>query len=194
MPDRDVIRSGVAPSWCKPLRLIRGEAEPEEVARAILSSVARCLREEGGLVGQEAFVALLQRCQGGQVTGMDVFTQLRDVVRDFDGHRHANIADRAAQTIIARLRAGHQLTGTVGEALAEEFCQRLVNHHLFDRIRVKFPRHAQSLPAYEEVVRPHLAILASRLARTPDAQVLRAPRIRYTARKSMSILLHSPIN
>ena len=105
MPDRDMIGSAVAPGWYKPYRLIRREAEPDEVARVAILSLAKCLREEGGLPGLESLSALIRQCEAGQITGMAAFSQLREIISRCNGHRHTYVAESVAQSMIASARA-----------------------------------------------------------------------------------------
>jgi hypothetical protein len=195
--DRDIMRLGIAPYWCTPARLILGDAQTEEIVRAILASIAKSFRKEGKIPGLSRMADVIRLFQKGGLSVLDAYTQLRGIVRDAGCHRHAQIAERVSQTVLADVQAGKQLGGTVEEAIAREFCADLVNHHLFDKLRARSPKHRrvdeQRLLICKQAVSPSLQRVAKKLSSDVEGQTFRAPPLQRRARRSTDEILHSSI-
>src|SRR5215472_17217254 len=152
VPDQDRFERGFAPGWRKVYRLAKGGIASEaELSDACITALARCLRQSSGCPGFRDIAGVLQSVVGVQgglpllstasrstLSGSGAFDAMRAIERQQRGHRVTKVAVRAAMAIAVRSSREGTLPRSETEltqALAEQTCMGLVDHHFFGRAR-----------------------------------------------------------
>ena len=95
MPDRDIIERGPLPGWYPAYDLLQGgQASPEEVAAAINKSLAKSLRDGGGVPGLHEATDVISLCRAGLRSPSDARDRLRSIGLEYRGNRHTKVLDK----------------------------------------------------------------------------------------------------
>ena len=202
MVERDRFEKQFGAGWRSAYRYARdGQVSPEALADKLVTSLARALREQGGIPAFSDIVRILTTAR--ELGVLPAFSALDDFAELENGHRHTRIAAEVAKSLIVQLEA----TGWSVEAadipvsLAEASSLDLIEHYYFGNARRrlmaegKFANYEEVTKwqgQLEELLRPQVSRIAERLARNPGGIGLRAPK-RLTKKERTSDLLDENI-
>lgn len=83
MPDQDKIERKLLPEWCRAHRMIKGGHPVAEVAKVVLSSLAKTLKRRGGAPGIGMIAKFVDRHDRGLLTEADFKDRyFFDILRD----------------------------------------------------------------------------------------------------------------
>lgn len=203
MPDLDVFDRSPALGWSKAARLYMGGAEPNELGEAVLEALCHSLRQRdrGGIPALNDLSVIVDHVAAGHIDPHQAMGRLREIEHRTHGHRHTRVAAGAVGQIVAELAGGSRLSTGCEQAVAERFCERIVEHNLFGRIRAEFIgerfESCDEKIDYENqviaLIRPRLAKVAERLVTDPTGITVRKPRSGVAFRQPTSDLLERPI-
>lgn len=184
MPERDRFERKLGPGWQRAYRLVKGAVAPNaEVADALARALADTLRNGGGVPGLEEMCVVVRRAEEDT---LESFVQLEHIVQEHDGHRHTTIAAGVAKSLLVQTPpvASGTAQESVVDILARDTCAALVDHSFFSKVRPRllaegrFSNHEQARQWQAQVeysMQSAVAVLATQIARRPDAAGLRAP-------------------
>lgn len=198
MAEGDRFEMAFRPGWRAAYRRTReGVAPPTEIADKLVTTLAKTLRESGGVPGfremegvaQNAAWRLTFQSNGAEDEAailIESSNSLDRIVREQDGHRNTKVASGEAKSLIVQQGVSTTengiwpVTGHFGEAA----CKALVDHYFFAIARQnlvaegKLENHEQARQwqrGVEEASEPAIRQMAARLLKEPSAEVLRAP-------------------
>ena len=198
MPELDRFERSFAAGWRAAYKWAReGTASDAEISDKLIGSLARTLRERGGIPGLRELSEVV--ANGVTVLLGESYAALDCIVRDHDGHRHTKVAADAAKFILVSQRGATDPSDSGGltELFAIRTCEDIVAHKFFGNARqhlVAEGRLSNHAAAYgwqrriERLNRPAIRRIASQLMEDPSAARLRAPR-RSVPREPTSSLL-----
>ena len=202
MVERDRFEKQFGTGWRSAYRYAReGQVSPGEIADKLIGSLARTLREHGGIPAFDDVARIVP--QGRELGVLAAFGALDDLAELQGGHRHTRITAEVAKTLIVQWEAGgwNVETAEIPARLAEASCSALIERYYFAKARQpllaegKFGSYdevARWQGQIEQVLRPQLSKLAAKLETAPDGTGLRAPS-RLTKRERTSDLLAESI-
>ena len=202
MAELDRFEKSFTAGWRAAYNYARGgTASDSEVSDKLMKSLAKTLREQGGVPG-------LREMSGVVVSGLgspldEHFAALDRIVRDHHGHRHTKVAAEAAKFILVSQGAltGSGAASDVVEQFAVRTCESIIEHKFFGNARQhlvtegKLPDHGAAYDwqhRLERLNQPALERIAGQLRESPSAEGLRAPR-RTVPTESISTLLHEDL-
>ena len=202
MAELDRFEKSFTAGWRAAYNYARGgTASDSEVSDKLMKSLAKTLREQGGVPG-------LREMSGVVVSGLgspldEHFAALDRIVRDHHGHRHTKVAAEAAKFILVSQGAltGSGAASDVVEQFAVRTCESIIEHKFFGNARQhlvtegKLPDHGAAYDwqhRLERLNQPALERIAGQLLESPSAEGLRAPR-RTVPTESISTLLHEDL-
>lgn len=197
-PFRETVRGRVAQRI--PVRQ-RGTGPPGGIADKLIGSLARTLRERGGIPSFDDIARIV--AQGRELGVLAAFGALDDLGELQGGHRHTKIAAEVAKTLIVQwdARGWNVEAAEIPTHLAEASCSALIERYYFAKARQpllaegkfgSYDEGARWQGQIEQVLRPQLSKLAAKLEKTPDGTGLRAPS-RLTKRERTKDLLAESI-
>lgn len=202
MAELDRFEKNFTSGWRAAYNYARGEAASDgEVSDKLMKSLAKTLREQGGVPGLREMSEVIA---GGLSSPLDEpFTALDRIVRAHDGHRHTKLAAEAAKFILVSQegRTGPDAASDIAERFAVRACESIVEHKFFANARQylvteeKLPGHAAAYDwqhRLERLYQPALERIAGQLLESPSAEGLRAPR-RTVPKDPTSALLHQDL-
>ena len=202
MAELDRFERTFAAGWRAAYNYARGGvASDSEIGDKLIKSLARTLREGGGIPGLPEMGAVVANGLG--VSIHESVAALDCLVRDLHGHRHAMVAADAAKFLLIsqEVSAPASDSSKVIEQFAIRTCAAIVEHHFFGNARQhmvtegKLPDHRAAYDwqrRIEDVNRPAIQRIASQLLGNPRAEGLRAPG-RTAPKESTSSLLYQDL-
>ena len=202
MVERDRFEKQFGAGWRSAYRYAReGQVSLGEIADKLIGTLARVLREHGGIPAFSDIARIVT--QGTELDVLAAFGALDDLAELQSGHRHTKIAAEVAKTLIVQREAGSWdvEAAEIPLRLGEASCSALIEHYYFAKARQpllaegKFGSYDESARwqgQIEEVLRPQLSKLAAKLEKTPDGTGLRAPS-RLTRKERTKDLLAESI-
>ena len=201
MPENDRFERSLGPGWIACYRLAKaGLASDEEISDRLLKSLAKSLRENGGVLGLET---LAQSIAGsGESSILDDFGAVDRIVRDCEGDRHTKVAADVAKSLLVQRDAGLISTEEAARQLYPRTCEALVDHRYFSRVSQRLisdqrfssqmeTRNWQS--KVERAMQQGLEKIADQLSRKVNSEKLRAPN-RTTKKLSTKELLRESLS
>ena len=185
MVERDRFEKQFGAGWRSAYRYAReGQVSLGEIADKLVGSLARTLRERGGIPAFPDIARIVT--QGGDLGVLAAFGALDDIAELQGGHRHTRIATEVAKTLIVQWEAvGRKVEAAeIPVRLAEASCSALIEHYYFARARQpllaegkfgSYDEGARWQGQIEQVLRPQLSVLAAKVERKPNGVRLRAP-------------------
>ena len=186
MPDRDIFSRYAAPGWHTPMKCFYVSADPDEVARATLRSVAQTLRRRGGLAPLAELAEIVRNHDEGRTTALRALARVQAIQADQQFDLHVRIAAVTVSRMIAERYSGGDPFSQPAQELAGRFIRDLISHHVFERGRPELmvQRFGQdeSLRASFEgrcweaiVAGGRLEKLSAQLVRDPSGASIRLP-------------------
>ena len=185
MVERDRFERQFGAGWLSAYQYAReGQVSPDGIADKLVASLAKTLREHGGIPAFPEIARIV--AQGRDVDVLSAFGALDDFVEQQDGHRHTKIAAEVAKSLIVQWEsAGWNVESSeVPGQLAEASCSALIEHYYFAKARQpllaegRFANYEESTGwqgQVEDLLRPQLSKISAKLERKPDGSGLRAP-------------------
>ena len=179
MVERDRFDKQFGAGWRTAYRYAwEGDVPVEAVCDKLVSSLAKALRENGGIPDLSEMSRIVNRA--GELGLISAFGALDDIVEQAGGHRHTAIAADVAKSLIVQRTDTSDVSGPFTEAA----CAALVEHYFFARARQplldgrKFASH-EAVGGWqsrvEEVLHPQITKVAAALRKHPDGGKLKAP-------------------
>ena len=202
MVERDRFEKQFGAGWRSAFRYAReGQVSTEGIADKLVSSLAKALREEGGIPALSDIARILT--QARELGVLAAFGALDDFAELQNGHRHTRIATEVAKSIIVQWEAAGWSVDVseIPGRLAEASCLALVEHHYFAKARqpllaegrfTSYEESAKWQGQVEELIRPQLSKMAAKFVTNPDGTGVRAPK-RLTKMERTSDLLEENI-
>ena len=202
MVERDRFEKQFGAGWRSAFRYAReGQVSSREIADKLISSLAKALREHGGIPAFDDIARIV--IQEKELGVLAASGALDDLAELEGGHRHTKIAAEVAKSLIVQWEAaGWSVEAAeIPGRLAEASCLALIEHHYFAKARqpllaegrfASYEESAKWQGQVEELIRPQLSKMAAKLAANPDGTGLRAPR-RLAKKESTSDLLEENI-
>lgn len=201
MPDLDVLAAGIGPAWATPYRLLAGAGSPDDIARAVVRSLASNLRRFGGFPEARAMGCIVDEVASGRLAPSQALARVREVALQAGNELHVNMAARSAERLVVEVARGQRTWTRSDAAVTAYACAALVDNRLFDRARLRlvgerFASYDDAI-AYELTIRaalaPQLAKVAAELVHDQTGAGVRAPRRPPGARASTADQLFEPI-
>ncbi len=178
-----------------------GTASDSEVSDKLIKSLAKTLREQGGVPGLREMSEVIAGGLGSRLD--EPFAALDRIVRDHHGHRHTKVAAEAAKFILVSQGAltGSSAASGVIEQFVARTCEAIIEHRFFANARQhlvteeKLPDHGAAYDwqhRLERLNQPALERIAGQLLESPSAERLQAPR-RTVPVESTSTLLYQDL-
>ena len=198
MPELDRFERSFAAGWRAAYKWAReGTASDAEISDKLIGSLARTLRERGGIPGLRELSEVVANRREASLE--DSFDSIERIVRGQEGHRHTKISAEVTKFVLVsgELDAKALESSAVTEQLARLSCTAIMEHEFFGKARpnlISEGRLGSQDSAYEwqrrieQVTRLAVEKLAGQLADNPSAVGLRAPR-RSVPREPTSSLL-----
>ncbi len=173
-----------------------GTASDREVGDKLMKSLAKTLREQGGVPGLREMSEVVVSGLGSPLD--EHFAALDRIVRNHHGHRQTKVAAGAAKFLLVSqeaVTAPGPGTGVVDQFVTRA-CEAIIEHKFFANARQhlvtegKLPDHAAAYDwqrRIEHLNRPAVERIAGQLLENPSAEGLRAPR-RTVPTESISTL------
>ena len=196
MPEGDRFERSLGAGWRSAFRYAAGEvASVGEIEDKLVGSLAKTLRENGGVPGLDAITRTIVGAHEASL--MESFGALDGIVRDQEGHRHTKIAVDVAKSFLVQ----QGVSGPSPDQMARQFsvstCEALIEHYFFARVNQRLiakgrfadrneARQWQGL--VEQGMQPRIEKVAGQLVQDASAVGLRAPE-RVTKKVSTSDLL-----
>ena len=155
-----------------------GDVPVEAVCDKLVSSLAKALRENGGIPALSEMSRIVG--DAGALDLISAFGALDDIAEQLGGHRHTVIAAEVAKSLIVQRTDTSDVSGPFAEAA----CAALVEHYFFARARQplladqKFASYEEVAgwqSRVEEVLRPQISKVAAALRKHPDGRKVKAP-------------------
>ncbi|MDA1348630.1 MAG: hypothetical protein O3A47_07155, partial [Chloroflexi bacterium] len=189
MPEGNRFEKVFGAGWRGAYRRARNDdAPPAEVADKLVTTLARTLREQGGIPGfgemqgvieNAVWRSALQASGAGEeaVILIESFNALDRIVRHEEGHRHTKVAADVAKSLLVQQDAlANSNRFWPAPHFAKTTCAALVEHYFFANAREnmvaegKFRDHEQARHwqrTVEEAMRPATRQVAERLEKKP---------------------------
>lgn len=202
MAELDRFEKSFTAGWRAAYNYARGgTASDGEVSDKLAKSLAKNLREQGGVPGFREMSAVIATGLGSPLD--EPFAALDRIVRDQQGHRHTKLAAEAAKFILVSQEAptGPGAASEIVEQFAVRTCELIIEHKFFANARQhlvteeKLPGHGAAYDwqhRLERVNQPALREIAGQLLESPSAEGLRAPP-RTMPVESTTELLHQDL-
>ena len=184
MPELDRFERIFGAGWRAAYRYAReGVASVEEVGDKLVKSLAKTLRENGGVPGLQAMAEIVAAADGASL--LERFSALDAIVQDEGGHRHSKVAAAVAKSFLVQQDIGVPALADTAQRLSEGACAALVEHYFFANARQhliteeKIADHEEARQwqrQTEQAIQPAIERIADQLVQSPDANGLRAPR------------------
>ena len=196
MPEGDRFERSLGAGWRSAFRYAAGEvASEQEIEDKLVGSLAKTLRENGGVPGHDAIVRTIVGAHEASL--MESFGALDGIVRDQGGDRHTKVAVAVAKSFLVQQGVSVLSPDQMARQLSMSTCEALIEHYFFARVtprlitKGRFAYHNEARQwqgRVEQAMRPRIEKLAGQLVQDPSAVSLRAPR-RVTKKVSTSELL-----
>jgi hypothetical protein len=175
-------------------RLVRGGADDDHVLYACRRGLSLALKRGGGfpsLHGRAGLVASV----GAGTNASEAVSSSRALVITEGGTRHAQLAHRSLQRVLARV----DLPTSIEEAeytLAESLCREVLDHLLFSKLGVECQTLGKTTDEFEAYrnrllsgLQEPIASFAAQLVADPSGASVQAPALRRPPRSSTAVLL-----
>ena len=196
MPEGDRFERNLGAGWRSAFRYAAGEvASEQEIEDKLMGSLAKTLRENGGVPGHDAIARTIVGAHEASL--MESFGALDGIVRDQGGDRHTKVAVDVAKSFLVQQGVSVPSPDQMARQLSMSTCEALIEHYFFARVtqrlitKGRFADHngaRQWQGRVEQAMRPRIEKLAGQLVQDPSAASLRAPG-RVTKKVSTSELL-----
>ena len=208
MAELDRFERAFSAGWRRAYRRARMEgASLEEVADILTGTLAKVLREAGGVPGECEMERVVEETIQGISVGFDsagqeaealirAFTALERNVQHHAGNTHTKIASDVAKSMIV-----HTGEGPIALHFVERICNAILEHHFFANARqnlvaqgklANYVEAQQWQSRLEQIMQPAVTDIAEQIAQNPDAKGLRAPN-RIVKKESTSDLLNEDL-
>ena len=197
MPEGDRFERAFRAGWRSAYQYARdGKASDEETADKLVKSLAKNLRDAGGVPGRPEMTQTVADCV--PATLLESYEALDRLVREHNGHRHAKIAADVAKSLIVQSLSGTAgLDGGISSQFAERVCEAIIDNGFFAKAGTRLVEEGRfsNLQEFREwqgkiegMIEPSVAKIAEQLVQNPDAKGLRAPN-RMSKKKTTGELL-----
>ena len=197
MPEGDRFERSLGAGWRSAFRYAAGEvASDQEIGDKLMDSLAKTLRENGGVPGHDAITRTIVGAHEASL--MESFGAFDGIVRDQGGDRHTKVAvDVVAKSFLVQQGVSVPSPDQMARQFSASTCEALIEHYFFDRVahrliaEGRFADHNEARQwqgRVEQAMRPRIEKLAGQLVQDPSAASLRAPE-RVTKKVSTSDLL-----
>ena len=202
MAELDRFEKSFTAGWRAAYNYARGgTASDSEVSDKLMKSLAKTLREQGGVPGLREMSEVVESGLGLALD--EPFAALDRIVRDHHGHRHTKVAAEAAKFILVSQEAATALGPASGvvEQFVVRTCEAIIEHKFFGNARQhlvtegKLPDHGAAYDwqrRLEQLNQPAIEKIAGQLREKPSAERLQAPR-RTVPTESTSTLLYQDL-
>ena len=196
MPEGDRFERSLGAGWRSAFRYAVGEvASEQEIEDKLVGSLAKTLRENGGVPGLDAITRSIVGAHEASL--MEIFGALDGIVRDQGGDRHTKVAVGVAKSFLVQQGVSVPSPDQMARQFSVSTCEALIDHYFFARVTQRLiaeGRFADQNEArqwqgrVEQAMRSRVEKVAGQLVQDPSAASLRAPR-RVTKKVSTSELL-----
>ena len=198
MPEGDRFEKQFRAGWIGAARYIRdGKASVEETGDKLAKTLAKRLRDCGGVPG---FDDMLDVITGNEnLSLLDSFNFLDDILRRHDGNLHSKVAAEVAKSVLVQqpneATAGNR---ALARSFAENICAGLLEYNLFSRAEIRLIDEGrfssrEEFRAYRErltqQMMPGIRSIAGQLVRNPNGKGLRAPNRKASMQSTSAILV-----
>ena len=133
MREGDRFERSLGAGWRSAFRYAAGEvASEQEIEDKLMGSLAKTLRENGGVPGNDAITRTIVGADAASL--MESFGALDGIVQDKGGHRHTKIAVDVAKSFLVQQGVSVLSPDQMACQFSVSTCEALIEHYFFARV------------------------------------------------------------